>query len=309
MKNKILNLIESFPAFIEDADEIEIPSIKDFEKARVVGMGGSYISGLVIKKIVEGKFEVEVCNYPLNKFNDNELIILVSYSGETKEVLESFKKIKNTKRCLVITSGGDLLKKARSKNIKIIKIPENLHQRFTIAYSIVPLIKIFQEKKAIKKNFVKEILSILNKNKEKIRKESKKVARKLKYKLPLFYSTPYFYPIAYRLQTSLEEDAKILCHSNLITELFHNELETLPSKIFYPVLIIDKQETRPFSTQIKFFKKYIKNFYEFPFENFKKEERMFLCFYFADFLGYYLSLIKKTKMGETPISDKIKKLK
>ena len=82
----------------------------------------------------------------------------------------------------------------------------------------------------------------------------------------------------------------------------------MPNKKFFPVLIIDYQETKDFKKQISFFKKHIKNFYEIGFNNYTKEEKMFLTFYFADFLGYYLSKLKKEKMGETLITDKIKKL-
>jgi hypothetical protein len=123
----------------------------------------------------------------------------------------------------------------------------------------------------------------------------------------LFYASNYFYPAAYRLQTSIEEDAKVICHANKITELFHNELEAFPNTKSFCLLLIDDKETKKFQKQIRYFRKLI-NYHEIKYKRFTKEERMFLIFYLVDFYGFYLSIIKKTEMGKTPRSDWIKKL-
>jgi hypothetical protein len=115
--------------------------------------------------------------------------------------------------------------------------------------------------------FINNIIKILFKEKEKIENEAIKLSLKLNKKNPVFYSSSFFYPLAYRLQTSLEEDSKVICHSNKITELFHNEIECYPNKDYFAYLIIDKKELKNFSKQIKFFKKRLKEHSEFYLKN------------------------------------------
>ncbi|MBD3252864.1 hypothetical protein GF386_03980, partial [Candidatus Pacearchaeota archaeon] len=184
-----------------------------------------------------------------------------------------------------------------------------LHPRFTFSYGFFPVIKFLEKNKIIenKEKIIDKTIKILKKYKWKIEKEARELAGKIKNKKLLFYATNYFYPSAYRFQTSLEEDAKVICHSNKITELFHNELEVFPDNKSFVILIIDNEEIKKFKKQVIYFKKLI-DYYEIKYKKFPREIRIFVIFYFVDFLGLYLSKIKHTKMGETPLSDRIKKL-
>jgi len=309
---EIYNLTKEFPEKIRSAYEIKVPKInKKISKIIIVGMGGCYVSGLTLRKFLKSelKIPIDVCHGFFSNDN-NVLVIFLSYSGNTKEILNAFKKTRNKKNILVLTSGGELLEFAKRNGSYLIKIPSNIHQRFTIAECFFPLLKCLSKSGLInnKDKIVNEIIKSLKRNEMNLERDAKILASKLKNKTPLFYASEYFYPLAYRLQTALEEDAKIICHSNKIPELFHNELEALPSSYFFPVLITDKEEIKPFEKQIKFFKKQIKDFYEINYGKYSREVRMFLIFYFADFLGFYLSKLKNTEMGETSLTDKIKKL-
>jgi len=307
----IHELIRDLPNQIKNSYGISVPKINpNFKKVVIIGMGGSYIGGGVFKRLVQDEINIPIrVSHSIDYIEDETLFILSSYSGNTKEVLEVFGDLIG-KKVLIISSGGKLINLAQKYKIPFIKVPENLHQRFTISYGIFPLIKLFEGMGLIKskKKFVERITKTLEKQRDKIENECIRLALVLNKKLPLFYSSNYFYPLAYRFQTSLEEDAKIICHSNKITELFHNELECIPKNEYFPVLIIDKKEMRNFLSQINYFKKLTKNYYEFGFKNFSKQERIIIGLYFVDYLGYYLSKLKKTPIGDTPLSDKIKKL-
>ncbi len=292
-------LISDFPKRVKEAYELDVPKIdKSFNRVVVVGMGSCYISGLVLKGVLD--VPVDVYDGNVGIIDENTLVILISYSGNTKEIINWFDKVKNHDKLLVVSSGGKLLRLAKGKNV--IKITENLHPRFTFCYTFFPVLN------ALGITSLKRIRNVLKRNKKKIEDEAKIFSKKITNKIPLIYGSSYFYPAVYRLQTTIAEDGKIISHSNKITELFHNELEALPDKRFFPMLILDKAELKNYKKQIDYFKKRIKVFYEFGFNNYSREERMFLFFYFADYLGYYLSKMKKFKMGETPLSDEIKKL-
>ena len=307
----VYDLIKDFPESIKRSYEFETPKLRNnFKRIIVVGMGANYNAGLLLKQFLRDELPVEVFTRPTKMVDSKTLVVLMSYSGNTKEVINAFNKIEHKKNFLIITSGGKLLKIAKKARVKIIKLPEDLHHRFTFCECFFPLLKCLEMAGIAKsrEEIIKDLPRLLRRKERKIEKIAHKLALKIKNKTPLFYATNYFWPVAYRFQASLEEDVKIICHANNLTELFHNELEALPKAKFYPFLFIDKRESGPFKKQIKFFKKRLKHYYEFPFYKYFRIERTFLAFYFAYFLAFYLSRIKHAVMGKTPISDKIKGL-
>jgi len=307
------SLILNFPEKIREAYSGRVSKLeKIFDNIVIVGMGGSYIAGLTFKAMYEDEIKMPIdVRHSISYANMHTLYVLISYSGNTKEVLNAFKKLNkvHSENILVISSGGKLMTEARKRKAEIIKVNKRIHQRFTFAECFFPLVKIFERSGYLKdkEEEVREIVKTLKKSTDKIDKGARILATKLKNEHPIFYASEYFFPVAYRFQTALEEDAKIVCHSNKITELFHNELEALPASYFFPVLIIDNKDSKNYKKQIKFFKKHIRFYTELGGEGYSREARMFLLFYFTDFLGYYLSEMKMTSFGETPISDKIKR--
>jgi len=308
--DKIYELVGSFPDKIEGSYDLNVPKLnKDIERIAFFGMGGNYIAGLTLKELLKKEIHVEVLDNPY-KFDEKTLIVLASYSGNTKEIINIFDSLRKDHTILVVCSGGKLLKKAEKSKVKILKLPPNIHQRFTFAECFFTILKTLEVSKIIKskEKIVKKIVKTLRKEKKKLEHEAIGISIILKKENPLIYASNYFYPAAYRMQTSLEEDSKIICHSNKITELFHNELESLPESYFYPLLLLDDDELKIYKKQINFFKKHIKEYHEIKYKRYTKEERMFLFFYITDFIGYHLSRLKMTNMGETPLSDKIKQI-
>ncbi len=310
---ELCNWILGFPERIRDSYDISVCKLKRvFDNIVFIGMGGSYIAGLTFKSMYqeEMKMPIEV-RHSVNYTNSHTLYVLVSYSGNAAEVLQALEKLKkvHSDNILVITSGGKLLREARKRKIGCIKVKPGLHQRFTFAELFFPIVKVFEKAGYLesKRKQVHQIVKTLQESADRLDKNARLLAGKIREDTPIFYASEYFYPVAYRLQTSMEEDAKIICHANQIPEMFHNELEALPASYFIPILIIDRKETREYKRRIKFFKKHARFFYELGGEKYSREERMFLLFYFADFLGYYLAELKDSDFGDTPISDTIKK--
>jgi len=300
----------SFPSLMKESYGIEVLRMrKGFDKIVIVGMGGSYIAGLVVKELVDGlKIPIEVCNFP-TRIGKKDLLILMSYSGNSKEILMAFEKFID-REIIVISSGGKLLNLAKKYKKNKIVLRGNLHQRFTLCYQIFPLLKLFERMGLIKSNkgFLERMVKLMNKNQKVLDNRAKIVAKRIGNRVPLVYYSESFFGSAYRLQTSFEEDAKIISHSSKIPELFHNEIEGLPNKEFFPILMMDNRDISFLKKEVSFFKRLLGNYYEFKFYNLKKEERIILGLWFADFCGYYLAQLNKTKMGETLVSDRVKRL-
>ncbi|MBR9704542.1 SIS domain-containing protein [Candidatus Pacearchaeota archaeon] len=314
----IHQIINKFPERIKEAYKIKVKKLDvKPKKIILVGMGGCYNAGLILKEILRDELGIPLEVSPgysgrFSSLKKSSLIILVSYSGNTQEVIKFYNKLisENIKHnILVITSGGELLDLCKKNKTRLIELKSDLHQRFTFPYYFFALYKFFDLNflSGTKELIVRDIIGVLKRNKEKIENSARNLAGKFRFKNPLVYGTNYYYPGCYRMQTSIEEDAKVVVHSNRITELFHNELEAIPASRFYPILVLDRQEANEFDSQIHYFRDRIKDYYEFDFYNYHREERMFLFIYFADYLGFYISKIKKTNMGKTPVSDEIKR--
>ena len=101
------------------------PEIKNSEKwgryknYLLIGMGGSHLPGDFLKAVFPEKPIYPHSDYGLPAFlPDDVAVIIVSYSGNTEEVLSSFDEVvKKNIPVAVITRGGELLTKAEERPI------------------------------------------------------------------------------------------------------------------------------------------------------------------------------------------------
>ena len=101
----------------------------------VVGMGGSHLAADLLK-ILKPELDLTiVSDYTLPKAKENELVVLSSYSGNTEEVLDVYEQAKGLNRA-VITTGGQLLDKARKDNVHFVLLPTGLQPRDAIQFSL-----------------------------------------------------------------------------------------------------------------------------------------------------------------------------
>src|SRR3989344_5840205 len=103
-------LVENFPEMCKQALRLTVPkkNLKGVKSILVIGMGGSGITGDIIRDCCE--LRVDVCrDYKLPKCDPETLVIAISYSGNTEETLSSFTQALGLKNTLAITSGGKLL--------------------------------------------------------------------------------------------------------------------------------------------------------------------------------------------------------
>ena len=131
---------------LKDAQKIKLPKEhKQVDYVVVNGMGGSKLGAEIVKSVFSNDLKIPLLIYsdyhisvPINK---KVLFILSSYSGNTEEILNSYKEIKKKKgKVMVITSGGKLGKIAKKDNVpsyifKDINNPSHI-PRFGISYSI-----------------------------------------------------------------------------------------------------------------------------------------------------------------------------
>ena len=210
-----------------------------FRRVIVCGMGGSNIASGFLEmlrpdlEIVAHRsygLPVQAC-LPENASKD-DLIIISSYSGNTEEALDSFEKaLAGGFQMIAISTGGELLRRAKEGAISFIEIPllrqgfggqaaSNLQPRMALGYSLLAMLKAVGDEENLKnaqefgKNF----------NPDGFEKEGMALAEKLQNKIPVIYSSWDNKAIAYAWKIKLNETAKIPAFFNVFPEINHNEM-------------------------------------------------------------------------------------
>ncbi len=259
-----LDLVRSMPEQIEAAAAIQLPSLKSmsFDKIVIAGMGGSSIAGQLLKTyLYNTNIPVYVSrNYRLPEFVDNNtLVFIISYSGNTEETLEAVKvAYRKGTHTIGITSGGRLLESFRTHKVPTIQIPAGMQPRASIAYQFIPMLRVLAAISAIpdvSMEIEKTIAALKN---PQFDERAKSLAQKLMAKVPLLYASERFYPVAYRWKTQFNENSKIHAFASELPELNHNEIVgfTYPNADYYVIVLEDQDDHRRIKSRMQLTRKH-----------------------------------------------------
>ncbi|GIV38640.1 MAG: bifunctional phosphoglucose/phosphomannose isomerase [Thermonema sp.] len=235
--NSMKALIEGFSGQLQNALRIAKEARFSFNPSSiqhivVTGLGGSGIGGNLLQFFAQDLLAVPVLvnkTYNLPAFvGPHSLVIASSFSGNTEETLHALQEaIERKAQVLCITSGGQLLEIAKAKGFDYIQIPQEAPcPRAFLGYSLVQLM-------AVLKHFVPafdlehEVLHVcqqLENYRTQIQAEAHRLAKLFHKRLPVVYADERWYPAILRLQQQINENAKQLCHINVLPEMNHNEL-------------------------------------------------------------------------------------
>ncbi|MGQ9799170.1 MAG: bifunctional phosphoglucose/phosphomannose isomerase [Ignavibacterium sp.] len=206
-----------------------------FNKIVISGLGGSAISGDLLKNFLKDELDIPVFinrNYFLPSFADEKtLLIASSYSGNTEETLSSFNDgLKRKCKIICLSSGGKLEKLAADKTIPFIRLQKGFQPRYALGLSFFSLLKVF-EKLQIIPSQEKTINRIISLWKEKASEYSTEeniaitVAQQLIGFIPVIYSaTDYTNAVGYRFKSQLNENSKLHAFHHEFPEMNHNEI-------------------------------------------------------------------------------------
>jgi len=239
------NSIFDFPEQIAEANKIgklwrfdagEFMGIKNIV---ITGMGGSAIGGEILRSYLRATLlvPVEICrNYVLPEYVDDEsLVIVSSYSGDTEETVAAANDALDRKSMMaVVTTGGMIADLAKLNELPMAKIPTGLQPRAALGYSLIPMIYFF-EKIGLVKKVTKQIdsyVSSLQKFREKyiednpvVSNPAKHLAEDIKDKIVMIYTGPTLTDaVGMRWKGQICENSKTLAFNNQFSEFNHNEL-------------------------------------------------------------------------------------
>jgi glucose/mannose-6-phosphate isomerase len=199
----------------------------------VVGMGGSAISGDLVaaclNRRVGGPQVVTVREQDLPPWaGKGDLVVAVSYSGNTEETLNCFRQGLQMGCDLAgVASGGALEALCRQHRLPFIKLPPGLPPRAALGYLFSSLVGVLdrlgpgtlvEEVRALE-GFLRRLASGGG-----ARSLAEDVARYLHGAIPIIYGPPQYAAVARRWQTQLNENSKVLAWHGVIPEMDHNEI-------------------------------------------------------------------------------------
>lgn len=257
------DLIASFPEQLADGVRRGLGLSAELGSASrvfIAGMGGSGIAGEVFASWIADRSRIPI--HPIHDYRlpsyakPGDLILAVSYSGETEETLAAVAQgIKLGCRIVAITSGGSLAKLARQAGAALIEVPGGIPPRYAFGYffGILPSVGaewVYGDLRGELERAIVHLRDLRDHYRPPSplrRNRAKQIATRLKGLTPIVYGAPPFDSIAKRWQTQFNENAKMLAFSSSLPEADHNEIMgwalDASARRFTPILLRDEDET------------------------------------------------------------------
>jgi len=290
----------------------------DVDKVVFAGMGGSAIAGDVVKDWAEGEAKVPmetVRGYHLPAYIDeNTLVFLISYSGNTEETLSCMlDAAKKGCKMISISSDGALQRVTRALGLPFIGLPKMAAARVSFPYLFAPLPYLLARLNVLSRVRVekemKEATDIVSKLAHEYAIETsfeenfaKKAAFKIFGTVPLIYSYTQYRSVGLRFKTQVNENCKLPARCDVFPELDHNEImgwEASKKIIKHYTLILLRvpEEPREVKSRIevlkeKFFTK-ARSVIEIKPQGQTTLARIFSLLFTADMISLYLSALHR----------------
>lgn len=332
MYDKIYNFPEQLQEALDIGQKIEPDTayFSDIRNIVVVGMGGSAIGGDTVRTYLANILNIPfaICrHYRLPEYvNNNSLVVISSYSGNTEETLAAFEEaVEKKSKIACFSTGGKVGKIAENKKFLWVKLPKGYPPRAALGYSFIPLLYLIS-KLGLIEDISDEVASLIDGLKKfrisyavEVKSEKNKAktyASKLFKKIPIIYSGPeYTDAIGTRWKGQICENAKCLAFNNQFAEFNHNELvgwniidsykENL--KVIY---LRDKDDHIRVSERMSIVKdiisKYDVEVIEVTSQGDSPLLRMFSLIQLGDFMSYYLAILNKIDPTPVKVIDYLK---
>ncbi len=291
------------------------------------GMGGSAIGADLLRA-----YSLDSCPVPVyvNRdydipawVDDYTLFVACSFSGNTEETLSSLEQAREQGAQIVaVTSGGRLLVESSGEGYGYVKIPGGMPPRAALAYSFVPLFRLFHDL-----GYIDQPIEVLETTQAHLREQGEvlsdldenralEIAREIQDTLPIIYTGGGLTgPVGLRWRCQFEENSKVLAYGNQIPEMNHNEIvgweQTAHLTGRLSVIILEDESDHPKVKQrMQIVKEMVDDLTVFstriPTRGEERLTRQFSLVQLGDWVSFYLALVNG--VDPTPIA-KIELLK
>ncbi|MES2141071.1 MAG: bifunctional phosphoglucose/phosphomannose isomerase [Bacteroidota bacterium] len=321
MKALVANFSKQLSEAISIGNNAKLTESKNkISNVLICGLGGSGIGGSIVSELVVGNASVPV-NVTKGYFipayvNENTLVIISSYSGNTEETLNCLGlAIAKNAKIVSITSGGKVLEISQTKKYDHIVVPGGMPPRSCLGYTLTQLFFVLSFFGIINNQYKAELeaaIKLIEVEETNIIAEATSIAEKLNGKIPVIYATTYFEGIAIRFRQQLNENSKILCWHHIIPEMNHNELVgwTEKNDALSVVIFIDKDEYSRNLARVEINKEVIKKYASHITEVFSKGnsgiEKAIYFIHLGDWVSVILGEMRGADLMEVNVINHLK---
>ena len=318
-------LVINFPNQLREALAIAEKAVVTAPTAPVhnivlAGLGGSGIGGNMVAELIKQECKIPFAiykGYELPAYiNENSLVILSSYSGNTEETLAACAQAQAAKaKILAITSGGKLMEIAKENHYDLIVVPGGMPPRSCLGYSMTQQIAALHKYGFISETLVQQLASsaeLLSSEQADIRGKAKKIAQFLLGKMPIIYATDRMDAVAVRFRQQINENSKMLCWHHVIPEMNHNELVGWRDKNNNLAVIIFRNEDDFTRNQMRIdinkevFENYTNTIIDVWSKGSSLCERMMYLVHLGDFISTDLAELRNLDPTEVKVIDYLK---
>lgn len=312
-KENILRLNKQLSLKALDFYNLEGLRGKSPDAILVIGMGGSGAIANLLQNLSES-VNIRIPVIPWKDYNlpviryKNPLFLFISFSGNTQETISGFLKAPALKA--VISGGGKLTQLAQKSKAPLATFKQN-----KLAPRQANGVMFYGALGIIKKIFQKTIVPDLSKklNPVKHQKTGEGLAKKLKDKIILIYTSNQNSHLGYLWKIHFNETAKVLAFNNVLPEMNHNEIvpfETKPKNIA-AILIKDESDPPEIKKRFEITGKILRKFGALTIDSPVKgaaPEKTFNSLALAEWTSYYLAKSSGVDPLKTEIIEEIKKM-
>jgi len=251
--------VMSLPEQIESALVADLGDFDGFPAAKkvcVYGMGASALAGNVVSDysdsvsgpLVEIIRDVELPGW----IDEDSIVFLVSYSGDTHEVLTAYDRtMERGCKTVCISSGGLLSERCKNDGGKLIRVEPGLTSRGAIGLIIGSIASVISKLNiGDMADNLRAILPELREHRDRLAHEDQWIAEGLANdmfeKIPVIYALDNMRSVAMRWKSQLNENSKSLAFFGSFPEFNHNEIvgwidDKEMSMLFRPVVLSDME--------------------------------------------------------------------
>jgi glucose/mannose-6-phosphate isomerase len=241
-----------------------LPDAAGVDSVVVLGIGGSGVSGDVVRAVVEPRLAFPLRTFrgygPLPEWMGRKtLVFAVSYSGSTEETVTATEAaLERGCRIVTLSSGGALAELAADHGLAHVRVPRGLQPRASLGFLAFPLLAVLVKIGLVPdlRDDVEETIAVLSDVAESCHRKrpaydnpAKALALGVRGKIPVVYGGHGIGAVAaYRFKCDLNEYGKSPAFFNVVPELDHNEivgwslLTELTAPNFVNIAIVDPQE-------------------------------------------------------------------
>ncbi len=335
-KQGMLSRVEAFPDQCREA--IDIGRGLDVRRVTggrpnsvaVLGMGGSGVSGDVIRAVADPMSPVPVWSikgYQLPGYvTRSTLCVAASYSGTTEETLSCFDQaIERGCKVICVTTGNELAERAARRKVPCAIIPSGLQPRAALGYLALPILIALEQLKIVPDQAaaIDETLFLIDNMVRQFKAEqpakhnqAKQLASRLANKMPVVYGSDGIMAVAaLRWKCQFNENSKAPSFWNVLPELNHNEtvgweeLLTL-TKRFALVMLRDRMEDPRVAKRFEVTRALIEDHFgrvlEVWSDGRERLARLMTTILLGDFVSVYLAI--QAGVDPTPV-ERVQELK